>query len=107
MMAAMRKQLADDVAASEAVKRVAPPIPHSDRFGDATFIASHIYGKSSFDESIHGSIDRMTGDVRATFTTVDVKTSRIVTSIGYSLKCRPTQRTDVLGKRRSWRACNA
>jgi hypothetical protein len=42
--------------------------------------------------SIHGSIDRVTGDVEATSTVTATKTQKTITSTNYSLKCRPTQR---------------
>jgi hypothetical protein len=37
-------------------------------------------------------IDRVTGDVNATDTLTNLKTSKIAYSTRYSLKCRPTQR---------------
>lgn len=46
----------------------------------------------SGDWSIIGSIDRVTGDVEATQTSTDAKTGKMISSTGYSLKCRPTQR---------------
>jgi hypothetical protein len=39
-----------------------------------------------------GSIDRVTGDVEATFTQSDTKTGHIFASTNWLLKCRPTQR---------------
>ena len=42
--------------------------------------------------SIRGSIDRVTGDVDATYAVTDEKTHTFITSTSYSLKCRPTQR---------------
>ena len=42
--------------------------------------------------STTGTIDRVTGDVDATSGATDSKTSRIITSTSYALKCRPTQR---------------
>jgi hypothetical protein len=42
--------------------------------------------------SISGSIDRVTGDVEATSMATDVKKGRVITSLVYALKCRPTQR---------------
>jgi hypothetical protein len=42
--------------------------------------------------SIRGTIDRVTGDVDATSTVMNLKTSKIVISTSYALKCRPRQR---------------
>jgi bifunctional non-homologous end joining protein LigD len=42
--------------------------------------------------SINGTIDRVTGDVEATSTQTDAKTLQNVSSLIYTLKCRPTQR---------------
>jgi hypothetical protein len=42
--------------------------------------------------SITGSIDRVTGDVEATDLSTDTKTHNTVSSLQYTLKCRPTQR---------------
>jgi len=42
--------------------------------------------------SIHGSIDRVTGDLTATLAVSEPKTSKIYTTTIYALKCRPTQR---------------
>ena len=42
--------------------------------------------------SIHGSLDRTTGDLEATLTVSEPKTSKIYSSTIYALKCRPTQR---------------
>jgi hypothetical protein len=44
------------------------------------------------DWSMSGSIDRVTGDVDASQISTDPKTGKMITSSGYSLKCRPTQR---------------
>jgi hypothetical protein len=41
--------------------------------------------------SIRGTIDRVTGDVDAT-SVMNLKTSKIVISTSYALKCRPRQR---------------
>jgi hypothetical protein len=41
---------------------------------------------------IDGSIDRVTGAVDATSTLMNLKTSKIVSSTSYVLKCRPAQR---------------
>ena len=41
---------------------------------------------------IDGSIDRVTGAVDAYSTSMNLKTSKIVYSTRYALKCRPTQR---------------
>ena len=42
--------------------------------------------------SISGSIDRVTGDVEATWMLTDAKTGKTVASMSYALKCRPAQR---------------
>ena len=42
--------------------------------------------------SIHGSLDRTTGDLEATLTVSEPKTSKIYSSTIYGLKCKPTQR---------------
>jgi hypothetical protein len=42
--------------------------------------------------SINGTIDRVTGDVEATSTQTAAKTLQNVSSLAYTLKCRPTQR---------------
>src|SRR5215813_8450320 len=47
---------------------------------------------SGSDWSIMGSIDRVTGDVKATQTSTNPTTRKTFSSTGYSLKCRPTQR---------------
>jgi hypothetical protein len=39
-----------------------------------------------------GIMDRVTGDVDATSTMTNTKTDRIVSSLSYALKCKPTQR---------------
>jgi hypothetical protein len=39
---------------------------------------------------ISGSIDRMTGDTVASFTTTSK--SKVIASVSYALKCRPAQR---------------
>lgn len=44
------------------------------------------------DWNILGSIDRVTGDVDANQIVTDTKTGKMISSTGYSLKCRPTQR---------------
>jgi hypothetical protein len=41
---------------------------------------------------IDGSIDRVTGAVDAYDTSMNLKTSKIVYSTRYALKCRPAQR---------------
>jgi hypothetical protein len=48
--------------------------------------------KAATDRRIEGTIDRVTGDVNATDTLTNLKTSKIAYSTRYSLKCRPTQR---------------
>jgi hypothetical protein len=42
--------------------------------------------------SIHGSIDRVTGDLAATLAVSEAKTSKIYSTTIYAQKCRPTQR---------------
>jgi hypothetical protein len=42
--------------------------------------------------SIMGSIDRVTGDVEAAYSSTAAKTGEIVMSTSYSPKCRPAQR---------------
>jgi hypothetical protein len=42
--------------------------------------------------SITGIIDRVTGDVEATWSFVDKKTGALEGHISYALQCRPTQR---------------
>jgi hypothetical protein len=42
--------------------------------------------------SVIGTIDRVTGDVSADFSSADAKTGKTVGSTSYALKCRPTQR---------------
>jgi hypothetical protein len=44
------------------------------------------------ENSINGSIDRVTGDVEATSNATDVKTGHPVSWTFYALKCRPAQR---------------
>src|SRR5215831_5679270 len=41
--------------------------------------------------SIHGSVDRVTGDLEATLAVSEPKTSKIYSKTIYALKCRPTQ----------------
>src|SRR5262245_20006576 len=48
--------------------------------------------KGATDRRIEGNIDRVTGDVNATDTLMNLKTSKIAYSTRYALKCRPTQR---------------
>jgi hypothetical protein len=48
--------------------------------------------KGATDRRIEGTIDRATGDVNATDTLTNLKTSKIAYSTRYALKCRPTQR---------------
>jgi hypothetical protein len=43
-------------------------------------------------QSVIGTIDRVTGDVSADFTSMDTKTGKTIASTSYALKCRPTQR---------------
>ena len=45
------------------------------------------------EESIRGTLDRMTGDMEATLASFSLKTNKPLSSISYALKCRPTQRT--------------
>jgi hypothetical protein len=47
---------------------------------------------SIIETNIMGSIDRVTGDVEATSRSSNTKTGKLVTSMSYSLKCRPAQR---------------
>ena len=49
-------------------------------------------GVLSSTESIIGSIDRVTGDVEATLSLIDQKTSKATRQITYTLQCKPTQR---------------
>jgi hypothetical protein len=49
-------------------------------------------GEAFIDRRIEGTIDRVTGDVNATDTLTNLKTSKIAYSTRYALKCRPTQR---------------
>jgi hypothetical protein len=42
--------------------------------------------------SITGTIDRVTGDVEATSSLIDQKTSKFISQTAYTLQCRPTQR---------------
>jgi hypothetical protein len=42
--------------------------------------------------SINGSVDRVTGDMRANISSMDPETGKDMTSANYSLKCRATQR---------------
>ena len=44
------------------------------------------------ERSVIGTIDRVTGDLWADFTSTDAKTGKAITSQSYALKCRPTQR---------------
>jgi|EndMetStandDraft_8_1072994.scaffolds.fasta_scaffold16872_5 hypothetical protein len=49
--------------------------------------------KAATDRRIEGTIDRVTGDVNATDTLTNLKTSKIAYSTRYALKCRPKRRT--------------
>ena len=51
---------------------------------------SHLFANQQL--SIMGSIDRVTGDVEATDLSTDTKTRQTVSSLQYTLKCRPAQR---------------
>jgi len=42
--------------------------------------------------SIRGTIDRVTGDVEATSQQTQLQTTKIISLLVYSLKCRPMQR---------------
>jgi hypothetical protein len=42
--------------------------------------------------SIEGSIDRVTGDVQATYTITNTKTDTMVGQFDFALQCMPTQR---------------
>jgi hypothetical protein len=44
------------------------------------------------EESIRGTIDRVTGDMDAISTSFNLKTNKTLSSTSYALKCRPTQR---------------
>jgi hypothetical protein len=44
------------------------------------------------EQSISGTIDRITGDLEFTETLVDPKTNKIISQTNYALKCRPAQR---------------
>jgi hypothetical protein len=54
------------------------------------FGGSHNYGPSV--ASISGSIDRVTGDVEATSTISEAKTSKTISQTAYALQCTPAQR---------------
>jgi len=43
-------------------------------------------------QSMHGSIDRVTGDVEATHAFFDSKTRKPISITAFALQCRPTQR---------------
>jgi hypothetical protein len=45
------------------------------------------------EESIRGTLDRVTGDMEATLASFSLKTNKTLSSTSYALKCRPTQRT--------------
>jgi hypothetical protein len=52
-------------------------------------------GEHRLASSVHiisGSIDRVTGDVVATSSITDPKTSNSISQTDYTLQCRPTQR---------------
>jgi hypothetical protein len=55
------------------------------------FYGSNTLGQA-VEESIRGTIDRVTGDLEATYSSFNLKTKNIGTSTSYLLKCRPTQR---------------
>ena len=42
--------------------------------------------------SIIGSLDRVTGDLQATYRMYDEKENKTLTVTGYALQCKPTQR---------------
>jgi len=54
------------------------------------FSGSHVFANQNL--SIRGTIDRVTGDVEATDLSTDTTTHKIVSSLTYTLKCRPAQR---------------
>jgi hypothetical protein len=56
------------------------------------FAGSQTMFGGSQEASINGSIDRVTGDVFATSMSTDKRTSKIIISTNYTLKCRPAQR---------------
>jgi hypothetical protein len=63
------------------------------RFRNAGHISPpEAMGEAFIDRRIEGTIDRVTGDVNATDTLTNLKTSKIAYSTRYALKCRPTQR---------------
>ena len=49
-------------------------------------------GGSIITRKYHGSIDPVTGDVEATLSLIDQKTSKATRQITYTLQCKPTQR---------------
>jgi hypothetical protein len=53
-------------------------------------------GEQILPSSVHiifGSIDRVSGDVEATSSITDPKTSKSISQTDYTLQCKPTQRT--------------
>jgi hypothetical protein len=62
---------------------------------DADEAKIKFFGYTEFLKSsatIHGTIDRVTGQVEATADTHDLKTGFVLTAAVYRLQCRPTQR---------------
>jgi hypothetical protein len=52
-------------------------------------------GEQQLPSSVHnifGSMDRVTGDVEATSSITDPKTSKVISQTAYRLQCKPTQR---------------
>jgi hypothetical protein len=61
-------------------------------FDEAAVLFKGSYDTELTVRTISGSIDRVTGNIDATNTVMNLKTSKIVTSTTYALKCRPAQR---------------
>ncbi len=59
---------------------------------DVTVVFSGSQNIGGISTSINGTIDRVTGDVQASETSVNTKTSNYISASNYVLKCRPTQR---------------
>jgi hypothetical protein len=59
---------------------------------DVTVAFSGSHNMGSITMTIRGTIDRVTGDVEASDTSVDTKTSKFISWTNYALKCRPAQR---------------
>jgi hypothetical protein len=61
-------------------------------FDEATVLFEGSYDTELTVRTISGSIDRVTGDVKAVSTKTDKNTFASLLDVVYSLKCRPTQR---------------